>query len=240
MQYFGGKQRISKRLAVFINTTMKKDQPFVDAFCGSCNVISKVDSNRLRIANDKHKYLMQMWKDYNEGKEYPSKITKQDYDYIKSNKDHDPALTGLVGFGMSFGGKWFGGFTGEVSKNGQDYLKCAVNGLNKKMKTMNGVVFKCGDYWEIDLPDNSFIYCDIPYKGTTTYCKKEVGEFNHEDFYKWCREKVKEGHDVYVSEYDYNVPQGAEVVWSVQSGTTNAAWQGSAKKTVEVLYRFAE
>lgn len=131
MRYFGGKQRISKRLAEFLNNELDVDQTFVDAFCGSCNVISKIDPNRKRIANDRHYYLIEMWKGFSDGKGFPEKITKEDYHYIKTHKDEDPAMTAFVGFGMSFGGKWFGGFTGEVSKNGQDYLKCAKNGLAK-------------------------------------------------------------------------------------------------------------
>lgn len=61
MQYFGGKQRISKELTKFINSQLNEDQPFVDLFCGSCNVITKINDDRLRIANDKHKYLISMW-----------------------------------------------------------------------------------------------------------------------------------------------------------------------------------
>ena len=61
MRYFGGKQRISGPLSDYLNKCLKKEQPFVDLFCGSCNVISKIDNNRLRIANDKHEYLIAMW-----------------------------------------------------------------------------------------------------------------------------------------------------------------------------------
>ena len=63
MQYFGGKAKIAKELAAFINTTYLQgnNKPFIDAFCGSCNIISKIDDKRIRIANDKHKELMAMW-----------------------------------------------------------------------------------------------------------------------------------------------------------------------------------
>jgi hypothetical protein len=50
----------------------------------------------------------------------------------------------------------------------------------------------------------------------------------------------KSGHKVFVSEYLENVPSDAVVVWSKESGTTNAAWLGSAKRTVEVLYTWEE
>lgn len=235
MQYFGGKQRISKQISQYINSILGDDQIFIDMFCGSCNIISKVKGDQ-RFANDKHKYLVAMLKDASEGREFPEKVTKDDYTFVKNNKDLDPSLTGFVGFGMSFGGKWFGGFTGEVSKNGQDYLKCAKNGLAKKMSNMQNVVFSNLDYKDFNVPDGSLVYCDIPYKGTTPYCKNEVGIFDHEDFYAWCREHTSRGCKIIVSEYDGNQPEDSTVLLKINSGTTNAAWQGSAKKTVEILY----
>ena len=60
MRYFGGKQRISKPLSKFLNEQLKENQPFVDLFCGSCNVMINIEGDRLKIANDKHKYLIAM------------------------------------------------------------------------------------------------------------------------------------------------------------------------------------
>ena len=74
MHYFGGKQRISKSLSEYLNLQLKEGQPFVDLFCGSCNIISKIDNNRLRIANDKHKYLIAMWKALQNGWQMPDNI----------------------------------------------------------------------------------------------------------------------------------------------------------------------
>ena len=238
MQYFGGKHRTSKLIAEYLNSQLQDQQPFVDLFCGSCNIISKINPLRKRIANDKHFYLVEMWTAFLNGKPFPTKITKEDYAHIKLNKEDDPALTGFVGFGMSFGGKWFGGFTGEVSKNGQDYLKCAVSGTEVKLKGLRGVDFFNRDYYNVPIPDGAVVYCDIPYRGTTAYCKSEVGAFDHEAFYNWAKDMIGIGHKVFISEYAENVPEDAVVVWSKESGTTNAAWQGSAKKTVEVLFTY--
>lgn len=230
MMYLGGKQRISKPLSEFLNSKLKEGQPFVDAFCGSCNIISKIDGNRTRIADDKHQYLIAMWKGLQKGWTPPTKVTKEDYQYTRYNRDEDKILSGFLGFGMSFGGGWFAGFTGEVSKQGQNYLKCATNGINKKMLGLNCVSFYNLDYNELLLPDSALIYCDIPYN------KKEVGVFDHEVFYIWCKSMIQKGHTVYVSEYEHNVPEGAHIVWSKTSGTTHAAWEGHAKKTTEVLF----
>lgn len=236
MQYFGGKSRISNKIAEFLNGQLLEGQSFVDMFCGSCNIVSKINPDRQRYANDRHRYLISLFKGLQEGWKCPPRITKEDYIRIKDNKDEDPALSGFVGFGMSFSGKWFGGFTGEISKNSQDYLKCATNGLNVKMKGLVDVKFSNEDYSDFKVPKSSLIYCDIPYKGTTPYCKNEVGIFEHNKFYDWCNNMTLEGHKIYVSEYKHNVPDGAIVVLEVESGKTNAAWMGYAKKTTEVVY----
>lgn len=109
MQYFGGKQRIAKSLASYLNSILEPNQPFVDLFCGSCNVISKIDSNRRRIANDKHKYLIAMWKELQRGWIPPDTFSKEEYYEVKETPDAKPYLTGFVGFGCSFSGKWWGG-----------------------------------------------------------------------------------------------------------------------------------
>ncbi len=52
------------------------------------------------------------------------------------------------------------------------------------------------DYTEVDIPNDSVIYCDIPYKGTSQYA---CGKFDHERFYDWaCIQK----EPVFVSSYE--------------------------------------
>ena len=85
MQYFGGKQRISKPLSEYINKNLQDEQPFVDLFCGSCNIISKIKGNRTKIANDKHRYLINMWKELQNGWIPPQQISREEYTYIKEN-----------------------------------------------------------------------------------------------------------------------------------------------------------
>ena len=79
MQYFGGKQRISKPLAAFLNSQLKPEQAFYDVFCGSCNVVSKIDPNRDRIANDLHKELIAMWRYVQQGGKLPDEISEEQY-----------------------------------------------------------------------------------------------------------------------------------------------------------------
>lgn len=233
MQYFGGKERISKQLSLFLNEQLKDGQPFVDLFCGSCNIISKIDDNRVRIANDKHKYLIAMWQAIQNGYELPQELTKEQYLNIKQNLDDDPALSGFVGFGCSFGGKWFGGYAKSENRN---YCMNAYNSTMKKLSTMKDVQFYNNDYSNFILPNNSLVYCDIPYKNTTQYCAKEVGVFDHDKFYEWV-DKNSKRYDIYISEYVENVLAGYEIVWEMASKQDIRDKNGNQKRTIEVLIK---
>ena len=69
------------------------------------------------------------------------------------------------------------------------------------------------NYWELEIPPNSVIYCDPPYEGTTKYVGRNG--FNHTLFWDWCRDKSKQGHNVYISEY--NAPKDFVCVWEMET-----------------------
>jgi hypothetical protein len=52
------------------------------------------------------------------------------------------------------------------------------------------------DYEKVSIPEDSVIYCDIPYEGTNEYNKAEV--FNYERFYQWCERQTQ---PVFISSY---------------------------------------
>lgn len=235
MRYFGGKQRISRQLSQYLNLQLKDNQPFVDLFCGSCNVITKIDSNRLRMANDRHKYLIAMWKELQEGWEPPTHLTRREYKQIRDNKDEKPYLTGFVGFGCSFAGKWFGGYAYSENRN---YCSNARNSTVEKMKYLNCVDFYNLNYSDVNIPYGSLVYCDIPYKNTTPYCSNEVGIFNHEEFYQWVRDN-SDKYDIYISEYKKNVPNDFEIVWEMESKKDIRNAKNEKVGTVEVLMKYS-
>lgn len=214
MQYFGGKAKIAKPLADFLNSQLKPGQPFVDLFCGSCNVISKIDPDRVRIANDLHKNLVDMWKYVQDGGVLPDEISEDEYRAINKNREDYPSwLVAFVGFGSSFAGKYFGGFA--RCSDGKNYGAIAKRSTISKVVGIQDVEFYSGDYAKVPLPcEPTLIYCDIPYKNTTGY---SVGDFNHSSFYDWAIRTSSLGHSVFVSEYYHNLPAGWEVVWMKES-----------------------
>lgn len=226
MRYFGGKARIAKQLSEFINQRLKPNQAFVDAFCGSCNVVSKIKAP-IRIANDLHKELIAMHKAIQEGWIPPDSISEEEYKLAKTQEDH---LKAFVGFGCSFSGKYFGGYArGGEERN---YCSNAKHSILKKHKTLQDVVFISGSYLDLDIPENSLVYCDIPYRDTTGY---SVGDFNHNEFYEWCKVLKNKGCDVLVSEYKSNIPEDWEVVLEIKSKKDIRNKDGIQEDTIEIL-----
>ena len=52
------------------------------------------------------------------------------------------------------------------------------------------------DYKEVTIPEDSVIYCDIPYEDTNVYNKAEG--FDYERFYQWCERQTQ---PVFISSY---------------------------------------
>lgn len=238
MRYFGGKFRVAKPLSKFINSRLKSGQVFVDAFCGSCNVITNIDSDRRRIANDLNPYVIEMWKAVQNGWVPPKQLQEDEYNYIKSNKEENMALTSFAGFGCSFSGKFFGGYARNGAGGSQKYCENAYNGVLKKAKLLNDVQFYSKSYYDllesIDIPDSSLIYCDIPYKNTTGY---STGKFDHEQFYEWAKFWAKK-HTIFISEYKENVPSDAKIIWEHSSKKDILDKDKVKQLTTEVIFTY--
>lgn len=157
------------------------------------------------ICNDNHKYLIAMLNAVKHGYQLPDNISEGDYKYIKEHKDDDPALSGFVGFGCSFGGKWFGGYA--RNKSGTSYAAQSKRSLLKDMATLSFAKFVCGDYRDIEIPCGSIVYADPPYDGTTGYGSVK---FDKSEFWDYMR-KISKYNDVYISEQ--NAPEDFVCVW---------------------------
>jgi DNA adenine methylase len=225
MRYFGGKSRIAKPIAEYLKSIRKEGQPYIEPFVGGGWVIALMDGER--IACDKHNYLIAMYKEIQNGWIPPTELTKEEYAYIKENPDEKPYLTGFVGFGCSFAGKWFGGFAHSKERN---YCLNAHNSIMKKMENMNEVKFFESDYKGIK-PEGLLIYCDPPYQGTTQYGL--VGNFDSEEFWETVREWSK-NNTVVVSEY--SAPEDFVAVWKKEVKTDIRNKNNEKEERVEKLF----
>ena len=172
----------------------------MEPFVGGCNSIENV--NGLRIGNDNNEYLISFLKQLQSGWEPPQNVTEEMYNFVKNNKQNvEPWLVGYVGFGLSYGGKFFGGYRRDKEGKRNYGLESYKNAMKMKPK-IDGIEFYCGNYYDLEIPNNSIIYCDPPYEGTTKYNSK----FSHILFWKWCIFQKELGNSVFVSEY--NAPDG--------------------------------
>lgn len=200
IRYLGGKSRIRRDIAEYINANSDENSPFVSLFCGSCAVESLINAKR-KICNDAHPYIIAMWRELQRGRKFPEKITDKEYHSIKENMTADSALAGFVGFGCSYGGKWWGGLARD--RRGDDFCKApkiSIAGLEN-------AEFICNDYCKVIIPPNSTVYCDPPYKATTGY---STGVFDNEAFWEYMR-IISKDNNVFISEE--NAPEDFVCVW---------------------------
>jgi len=232
MRYFGGKQRIAGSLAYYMNQLIKQHghEAFVDLFCGSCNILTNIKCNT-RVGNDIHPSLIAMWQAVQAGWIPPDKVSREEYNVQKAKKEVSP-LDAFIGFGCSFGGKYWGGYAN--SDNFRNYASNAKNSTLQKLSYLQDVTFINLPYSEVILTVNSLIYCDIPYKDTKEYAG--TPRFDHAAFYTWL--KANTDKDIIVSEYDYNVPAGAKVIHSIRSKQDMNSSNGKIA-TQEVLFTFS-
>jgi len=199
MHYLGSKNRIAPKILPIILADRQSGQFYVELFCGGCNLIDKVGGPR--IAADKNERLIGLWKSLQSGRKFPRDISKQLYYAAKEAYDLndfsliDADLCAWVGFVASFRAKFFGGYSG-ASTGG--YVRQAVTNIERQIRALADVTFVSGDYRDIYIPENSLIYLDPPYRGTTEY---RTGGIDYEDFYDFCRELYLLGHTVFISEY---------------------------------------
>lgn len=233
MKYMGSKARFSDEIKKIVLKFRKPHQWYVEPFAGGMNLICEVPGKRIAI--DINTPLIQMWKELVHGW-IPEKVSKEEYYNVKANQDiYPPYFVGWVGFNCSYSGKEFGGFAGETkTKIGtiRDYQSEAIKNVAKQVEKLKGVLFENKPYYDLELPPNSIVYCDPPYEGTTKYST----DFNHNLFWEWARNISKQGHSVFVSEY--NAPGDFICVWekSTKSSLSANGKTGGSKPSIEKLF----
>lgn len=227
MIYMGSKTRIAKHILPIMLAERGPDQWWVEPFVGGANMIDKIDGNRLGA--DSNSYVIDALIDIRDSVSDLPKDNKEftEDDYKQLRKSDECKYKGYAGFAFSYGGKWLGGWSRHRTK--RDYVKAAYKSAVKQSQLLQGVRFINESYLDLQVPENSLIYCDPPYANTTKY----KDDFDHDKFWKWCRDKVKEGHTVFVSEY--NAPDDFKCVWSKEIINKLTKNTGS-KKGVEKLF----
>jgi DNA adenine methylase len=208
----GSKNRIAKELLPIILKDRTEEQWYVEPFVGGCNMIDKVSG--LRMAGDYNKHLIAMWQGLQTNITRPYDIPKELYVRARTefnqgiNEEFDDFMIGWIGWMASFNGRFFdGGYSGKTAT--RDYVAEQIRNTEKQFEAIQGIVFQHATYYDLDIPENAIIYCDIPYKDTKQYASSKG--FSHDDFWQWAREKSLKGNQVFISEYQ--APEDFTCVW---------------------------
>ena len=165
MQYLGGKWRIAKKLAAKIHEIVPDARECWDPFCGGLSMSVALSAYGRVVATDACKPLIALYEAARDGWEPPTEVSREAWQSAKSLPDSDP-LKAFIGFGNSFGGKWFGGWAQPDQKN--DYARASRNALKRdvpKIANFGAIDWVAVEPQKID----AAIYCDPPYDVTAQY-----------------------------------------------------------------------
>ncbi len=220
MRYLGGKTRISKWVAENVILAGAGKTHYIEPFVGSGATFVKISPWFPKAtASDCHPDLILMWQALASGWVPPDFVSKEEYLQLKSSEPS--ALRGFVGFGNSYRGIWFSGYS-SVHYDSYWRRDCKPQLLAAKKSVMrDSSVFTrasvlCCDYSDHAVDSSCVVYCDPPYKGTASY--KGVPSFDSDKFWGTAEAWSKTGAVVVVSEE--SAPNG----WHVLSARTRKAF----------------
>lgn len=88
---------------------------------------------------------------------------------------------------------------GKVLKKGSHYYYNNMSAIEflqslESLERLERLEIYNLSYEKVKIPENSVVYCDIPYRGASKY----INSFDYDKFYQWCR---KQKNIVFISEY---------------------------------------
>jgi DNA adenine methylase len=222
MKYLGGKYMIGKEISKIMLELINPDSisGYLEPFCGALGVLKHMNKYYENCeASDIHSDLISLWKSVQKGDfNPPEQVSEEDYLKIKEYKSPN-AIKAFVGFGLSFGGRYFAAYAPKYT-NGkkEDYLQAAKNSMNKLHHLIQGVKFKNTSYLNLN-PENKVIYCDPPYQKTKFPIKYRTGTkdydvFNNVEFWDVMRKWSKKNY-VFISET--TAPDDFVCIWEKKS-----------------------
>lgn len=226
MKYMGSKSRIKKHIVPILQEIINRNniKTYIEPFVGGANVIDSISCNK-KIGYDNHEYLIELYKKIQIAPDcLPKEVSREHYSDVRNcfnerSGKYPKWYIGAVGFLASYNGRWFdGGYSGKVSvKDGKvrDYFDEAMRNLVNQRKDILDIEFSHSDYSEIDIPDKSLVYCDIPYRGVKQYSTSK--NFDHDSFWDWAR-ILGDKNIVVISEQD--APDDFMCIWEQEINRT--------------------
>jgi DNA adenine methylase len=228
MKYMWSKNRIAKYLLPIILKDRKEWQYYVEPFVWWANMIDKVDWNR--IWADVNKFLISFLRELSYWNfDFERFYSKEQYNDIRYNfHKYSYEEIWYVWINCSYGWSWFESYAWISAW--RNYQEEAIKNIKKQMIWLKWVKFIYNSYNVLEIPDNSIIYCDIPYKWVRQYNYDKW--IDYDKFYNWCREKKKQWHQIYISEYQ--MPD--DFICIYEKELTNSLHKTQTKKSIEKLF----
>ena len=220
MKYLGGKQRLGKHIAPILKQLIENNPKYnfyFEPFCGALGVLRNMTDINIPIyASDYHPDLIALFLAVqNNSIELPNDITEKEYLYYKHDISSPNAMKGFIGFGSSFGGRYFAAYAQKyLNGKKENFCKEAKNSLLRLQPLIENINFKCDNYTNLK-PNNAFIYCDPPYQFTKFPIKyrrdvKYYDKFDNIEFWELMR-KWSKNNLVIISET--NAPNDFISIW---------------------------
>lgn len=230
MRYLGGKTKLSRHITKVMLDSTDSREKYIEPFVGGGSVLTSMAHHFAHTeASDTHEDLILLWKGLQDGSfDPPSELTDEEYQELKASPPS--ALRGFVGFGCSFGGKFFGG---RSRGGGRNHVDESRRNVLKQIPLIEGVNFVQQSYEAVEVHSGDVIYCDPPYEKTTKYAGTET--FDHKKFWEVVQNWAEQGAHVFVSELA--APEGWECVWQQERSISVDKWKPT-ETLVEKLFTF--
>lgn len=235
----GSKRRILQYILPIMRHRGNAHKPWLEPFVGGCNVLFKVKGQR--HGNDINPCLIAYFTALQRGWMPPRHVGEDFYNQVRENiEDYPLELVAYIGFSFSYASKFFAGYAREkrewTQRRNENYRSGIAYAKAKDLAAAIGssdVTFSCGQFFEMPLSQaSSVIYCDPPYRGTTEY----KYSLEHADFWAWVRQRVEEGHEVFISEYRDNPPADFVEIWHKHARVHINNSNGKLVPRVEALF----
>ncbi len=235
MQYLGGKARLGGQIvrAILDDLGVQRLGVVADLCAGAGGVTHRLaDVSERVIAVEAHPGLVALHKAVQGGWVPPEHVSEEEYKALRHGDPAEP-LVAFVGFGCSFGGKWWGGYARGGARNpNQVYASCSSRALVRDART--NVEHVCGDAltWSGEV---EIAYCDPPYEGTTGYAAVAAAEPGA--WWRKLQSLADRGVACYLSEYAKAPPEGvtARHVWTSPSDVRSLTKGRTAERLWRVL-----
>ncbi len=188
MRFSGGKSHLAGKIQTLLQWFPTKCT-FVEPFVGGCNIAAGTHFTNGMILSDISIDLVTLYQACLAGWVAPTTVTEAEYNYLRLTLEPSPLRT-FVGYGCSFGGKWWGGYARGQAANGgwrnnADEGSRRLEGKFSTLRKLNNVRFQRCDYSTYNDLSDAVIYCDPPYLGTLA--PGGQGDFSHVRFWEWVR-----------------------------------------------------